>query len=78
MFTDAHMVPHFRKLYPEQVFLSGWSMENFLHMQGKKMLRNAIVSTKNVPQTEGEKKKITSIFNFMKKDTVSLNAYFKS
>lgn len=39
------------------------------------MLRNVIVSTKNVPQTQGEK---SHIFNFMKKDTVSLNVYFKS
>lgn len=75
MFTDAHMVPHFRKLYPEQVFLSGWSTENFLHIQKKKMLRTLTVSTKNVPQREGER---TPTFNFREKNAVSLNACFKS
>lgn len=48
---------------------------SFIYRKKKKMLRNVIVSTRNVPQTQGEK---SHIFNFMKKDTVSLNVYFKS
>lgn len=39
MFTDAHMVPHFRKLYPERAFLSCWSMENILYRQKNKKIQ---------------------------------------
>lgn len=49
MFTDAHMVPHFRKLYPERAFLSCWSMENILYRQKNKKSKELNQFDKNIP-----------------------------
>lgn len=78
MFTDAHMVPRFRKLPRAGIFVSleHGKFPSFTERKKEKKGKQCNCLDKECPPVR--EVKIIHSFNFRKKDTIPLNSYFKS